>query len=115
MATSIKGVLSSFTVGETKRFGVLLTLDGDNPNITNDTVTFYLLPVSSSSIDDALLTVDADVTTNGADGRADFVLLAADTADLAWGVYHYKFKWIMANGDVKIFPDDPYSVTVYQV
>lgn len=98
--------ISNFHNKTTKNISITITYDGDNPNITGDTVTLYL--VSKDKVPINSLTKNADVTTYGATGIAVFELTTTDTAILP-GDYKYIIQWvsssvtkILESGDVTI-------------
>ena len=113
MATTISGTLSSFVAGETKTFSMILKIDGSAVDITNDTVTFYLLAGKDADLSAATLTKDADVATYGANGRAVFTLSKTDTGALTPGVYYWQVVWDRASGEREIFPDQREDIYVY--
>lgn len=91
-------VITSFYPGVTKTVRVVITLDGDAPDITGDTVTLRLKSSRSDADASAVLTKEADVLTAGATGTAIFSLTPSDTQDLTPGPYYYDIVWELAGG-----------------
>jgi hypothetical protein len=94
--------LSNFYEGTTKKFDVTITYNGSNPDITSDTVTIYF---KEKEKDEIALEKEADVTTQGADGIAEFELTTTNT-DLRPGIYTYSIVWEPASGGKYILEED---------
>ena len=86
--------LSDFYESTTKNFDVTITLNGENPDISSDTVTIAFKKSKGGSVE---LTKEADVTTQGASGIASFALATSDTA-LTPQDYFYEIYWNPASG-----------------
>jgi hypothetical protein len=99
-------VLSNFYEGTTKKFDVTITYNGSNPDITSDTVTFYMKTDKDVT---ATLTSTADVTTQGADGIASFELASSDTG-VTPGRYYYELVWEPASGGKYILESEKVTV-----
>lgn len=91
-------MLKDFFPGTTKRFMVIITFNGESPDITSDTVTFTMKRVMQIGDDKAAIVSAADVIGDGLEGKAVFTLSPADTA-VAPGSYHYDIVWRVAGGD----------------
>ncbi len=89
--------LVNFYPGTTKAFSVKISHNGATPNITADTVTFYLKRAPHDSDADALIVATGDVATAGASGTALFTLTPATTA-IEPRRYHYDIVWRLVSG-----------------
>ncbi len=93
----------SFHRGTTKTFDVVLSIDGVVQDITGDTVT---VNIKERKADVALvINQDADVATDGVNGRAIFKLLPA-TTDIEERKYVIDIRWVTAGGDEYVIYDD---------
>lgn len=90
-------MLSNFFPGTTKAFKVVITFNGTAPDITGDTVTFFLKRSPDDTDASAAIVKAADVATDGATGVAIIGLTPADTA-VAPRVYHYDIVWNLSTG-----------------
>ena len=93
--------LPDFIAGTTWEFVYEITLDGDAPDITDDTVTVTLKSNINDPDSAALLQVNADVTTSGADGKAIYAIPPA-TTDITGGKYYYDVMWYPLAGKERI-------------
>lgn len=84
--------LANFPVGTTVVFTVTFKISGVAPDITGDTVTLTL-KANIDDTDPGALQVAADVTTQGASGKALFELTPAQT-DIMPRTYFYDIRWI---------------------
>lgn len=98
--------LADFYQSTTKNFNVTITFNGDEPDITNDTVTLTLKEYKSGAI---ILTKDADVATYGADGIARFELSEANTT-LEPNPYFYEITWEPVAGGKYVLESDKVTV-----
>jgi hypothetical protein len=90
--------ISNFFPGTTFSLRITINLNGTNPDITADTITFTL-KVSDKDIDaDAVIQQNADVATEGVDGIATLTLTPA-TTDVPPRTYHYDLQWIVSTGE----------------
>ena len=89
--------LVNFYPGTTKAFSVAISHNGATPDITADSVTFYLKRAPSDPDSAALIVATGDVATAGASGTALFTLTPATTAIEPRG-YHYDIVWRLAGG-----------------
>jgi len=82
---------------------VTITLDGATPDISSDTVALVLKAqvVPGEDDSDAALYTEADVVTDGANGKATFHLLAADT-DIDAGKYWLEIRWTRPNKPMRL-------------
>lgn len=90
--------LSDFYPGTTKNFSVAIRFNGTTPDITADTVTFFMKRSPDDTDGAAAIVKAADVATSGATGTALFELTPADTAVPPRG-YHYDIVWTRATGE----------------
>ena len=84
--------LSNFYRGATKKFSVTISVDSVAQDITSDTVRLVLKSAKGDADAAALIDENADVTTNGASGQADFDLTTTIT-DIAVAAYNYELIW----------------------
>lgn len=111
------GLLKDFYYKETKPFSVTIVNKdtGISPDISADAVSV----IFKSSIDlpdtQAAIAANADVTTNGATGKAAFVLTVSQTA-VTPGTYYYDIKWTLQSGEVYILDSSTVKILprVYQ-
>lgn len=89
MANSLKHIYP----GATKKFGIILKINGVAQDITSDTVTFRMKEEHSDTDAQAVLTKTADVASQGASGIALFVLTASDTENLEVRNYLCDIVW----------------------
>jgi hypothetical protein len=94
MAIIITGSIKDFYVGTTKAFSIRIKLNGEYPNITGDTVKMIWKENIDDSDDDAILKIEADVISEGADGYANFSLTPTNTEEIEPGIYYYDIQWI---------------------
>ena len=78
--------LDDFYEATTYKFNVNITFYGTAPDITSDTVSVIFKTKKGG---ETLIEKDADVTTSGATGTAEFHLLPTET-DVGHGVYYYQ-------------------------
>ncbi len=97
MATTV----SNFYKGTTKTFSITISVGGVAQDIRADTVEWFVKKNRYDADADAILTVEADVTTSGLSGIALFDLAPADTDIDVTGYFAY-FKWTHGT-DVYIF------------
>lgn len=90
-------MLTDFYPGTTKAFTVIITFNGAAPDITADSVTFFMKRSPDDSDGNAAIAKAADVATDGATGVAIIGLTPADTA-VAPRVYHYDIVWNLSTG-----------------
>ena len=91
-------MIRDFYRGETKKFKITIEVDGANPDITGDTVT-YTMKTNKDDPDPGILQVNADVAApGGSNGEASFELTPAQT-DVAIGHYFCDVQWILATGE----------------
>jgi hypothetical protein len=85
--------------GTTKTFRVTVTFQGSQPNLTADVVTFTAKrrPYPDDPDTQAVIQVDADVTTDGLNGIAIFTLTPTLTNKPS-GKYPYDIIWYPATG-----------------
>ena len=89
--------LTDFYKSTSKKFDVYISYaDGIIPNISNDTLTFYLKQLITDSI--YVLTASADVTTNGTSGTGSFNLTATET-DINPNFYNYEIVWVVSGSN----------------
>jgi len=91
--------LTGWPVGTTKKFTGTITLDAASPDITSDTVTLCLKLRKDHTDDEAVLMVDADVTTYGANGIYSMTVDPSDTDDATAKKHYYDIVWRRSNGD----------------
>ncbi len=101
--------LTNFYPGTTKKFSVAITLNGATPNISADTVTFFMKRSADDTDASAAITKAADVATSGASGTALFTLTPADTAVAPRG-YDYDVVWVRSTGDEYVLESGTVSV-----
>lgn len=87
--------------GTTLRFCVLCTLDGVAQDITGDTVVFVAKTDKKLPDTGASILTSADVTTEGADGRA-IVSLTPTLTNIGVRQYFWDATWTTAAGDVYV-------------
>lgn len=104
--------IADFYPGETKRFSVLITLNGAAPDISGDTVTLTLRSGRPGGGGAVALTKLADVATSGAIGVALITLEPADTAALNAGVYCWDIVWRTAGGEHYVLRDGTLNLRV---
>ena len=99
--------LGVFYKGISKIFNVTITYNGSNPDISSDTVTFYL----HDEDDTEVLSEEADVATSGASGIAIFNLTPTEL-DLDSDSYICTILWetgddkhILHKGRVDMLPN----------
>ena len=88
---------------------MVITLNGATPNISADTVTFFMKRSSDDTDADAEIVEAADVATSGATGTALFTLTPADTAVDVRG-YHYDIVWTRSTGEEYVLESGTVSV-----
>ena len=100
--------LSNFYKGATKKFSVTISVDAVAQDITSDVVRLVLKSAKSDADAAALIDENADVTTNGASGQADFDLTPAIT-EIAVASYSYELIWttgtdeyVLSKSDVRV-------------
>lgn len=91
-------MLTDFYPGTTKAFTVIITFNGAAPDITADSVTFFMKRSPDDSDGNAAIAKAADVATSGASGTAIVGLSPADTA-IAPRTYHYDIVWVRSTGE----------------
>lgn len=92
--------ISNWRVGETKRIEAHVLYNGTKPDLSSDTVTLYMRSNRDDAVSSAVVTVTADVSTQGSKGVVYIVVNASDTLNLTPGKYWYNIKWTRANGDI---------------
>ncbi len=85
--------MADFYVKTTKAFDVQIQVDWEAPDISDDAVTCIFKVNKDDSDASAAITATADLSEEGADGVAKFVIPAADT-DVTPGKYFYEIKWV---------------------
>lgn len=95
---SLSGSLSDIYYGTTQRFSIGLSIGSMAVDITSDTVTLTIKERYYDPDALALLRINADVTTQGADGIAIFALTPTNTK-IAIGRYLRDIQWTRSNGD----------------
>ncbi|MBN2060720.1 MAG: hypothetical protein JW882_09930 [Deltaproteobacteria bacterium] len=90
--------LSDWYVGTTKEFSGTITLDGETPDISGDTVTLRLKTNKTDTDANAVVSVEADVVTQGASGIYEMTVTPAKTKNVDPGAYHYDIEWVTAAG-----------------
>ena len=108
MATVKK--LSDFYQNSTKKFRVLVAVNGEAQDIRNDTVAIIMKTNKDDPDDQAVLAKDADVTTEGESGSAIFDITDEDIEDVVAGNYYYEIYWdtgggekyVLINNEVKV-------------
>lgn len=90
--------LTDFYPGTTKKFSVTIRFNGLTPNISGDTVTFFMKRAPNDTDGNAEIVKAADVATSGATGTAVVTLTPAETAVAVRG-YHYGVVWVRATGE----------------
>ncbi|APF20317.1 hypothetical protein Calab_1531 [Caldithrix abyssi DSM 13497] len=91
-------MLTQFYEGETKKFQVNITYNGQAPDITNDTVRLLIKEKKEDTDANAKINKTADVATNGVNGQALFTLTDEETK-LTPGIYFYEITWALASGE----------------
>lgn len=99
------GDISDFYVGTDKRFTVTCKIAGVAQDITLDTVTVRLKSSKSDADASAVLSVNADVATQGASGVAIFDW-DGDGTDITPGKYYLDIEWVLASGKEYIVYND---------
>lgn len=95
--------LLDFYQNTTKKFGVAVIYNDTVPDITNDTVTFYL---KDNKIDsNYILSASGEVITQGWNGVANFTLTDEQT-DLNPEIYYYEIIWDTLAGDRYVLESD---------
>lgn len=94
MATTIE----DFYRGTTKKFAARCMNGGVAQDISADAVTLYLKRLPADTDLEAGLIKAADVTTQGADGYALFVLTTSDT-NIKARTYFIEIEWELASGE----------------
>jgi len=91
-------MLDNFYTKSTYTFNVTVT-DADKTaiDISGDAVTIMMKEKLTDSDASAVLSVAADVTTDGANGVAQFTLDTTDT-NITAGFYFYEIKYVPASG-----------------
>lgn len=105
MKTSVK----DFTRGTTKGFTATIYLNGDKPEIENDSVIFTMKRKKSDDDVDAVIQKNADVTTSGAGGMAIFNITKVET-DIAPMRYYYDIQWQRYTGEEDVLTDGKLTV-----
>jgi len=102
--------VSDFKVATDVTFSATI-YDKDNNTvpIDEDQLLFIMKVDPDDSDDIAILTVQADVISQGASGTGYFHLSSAET-NIALGLYFYEFKWNRSNGEEKIFPKETLGI-----
>jgi hypothetical protein len=86
--------LRGWPVGTTKQFSGTITLNGETPDISGDTVTLRLKEAKEEKDASAVLTKTADVASQGESGIYEFNIAPGDTADITPGAYCYDIEWV---------------------
>jgi len=84
--------LRNFYRKTTKIFKVELEFNDSVPELRADTMSFILKKRRTDLDSEAYLTSEADMITEGGEGKAIFTL-ESDDLDLAPGPYFYEIKW----------------------
>ena len=100
--------MRNFYEKTTKAFDVEIRVDNVKPDISSDVVTAIFKTNKTDTDVNAIITADADVTTSGADGIAEFTLTVAQTTVTPAKLY-YEIRW--TNG-AEIYILESSSVTV---
>ena len=101
--------ITGFYPGTTKRIRLELTLEGAAPDIRNDTLTWRIKRHPSDPDASALLTVEADVASEGEAGVARFQADPAATV-LAPGSYVTDIEWQRATGENYVVVSQPITI-----
>jgi len=100
--------IRDFYAGTSKKFNITIQYSGSAPDLTSDTIIFYL----KDNLDDTsyALTASADVTSSGATGVAKFNILPAQTEDFNPENYTYELVWTLASGDEYVLEQAPVAI-----
>ena len=90
--------LSRMYVRSSVYFEIEITVDGDTPNITTDTVSMTMKRRMEDSQEDAVLDIEADVTTKGIEGIAIFSISPSEMT-MRPGTYYYEIRWLTGEED----------------
>lgn len=97
----MKTSVDDFYRGTTKEFEVKIWVNGINPGIEADTVTFTMKKKKGDTDANAVIQKDADVATSGAGGLALFSISKTET-DIAPRRYFYDIQWIKDTGEEEV-------------
>jgi hypothetical protein len=89
--------VNDFFRGVSKDFNITMQENSVEQDITSDTVVLYIKTRRGDADGSAILTKNADVTTQGASGIAVFALTSSDT-DISTGVYYMDITWNRTGG-----------------
>lgn len=89
-------MLQDFYKGTTKKYTSTITFDGVNPDIRTDAVWVVFKTSKSQTDADAALLVEADVTSQGDQGKAIFNI-SKEESDIPFGNYYYEVKWLVGD------------------
>jgi len=102
--------ISSFYEGTTKVINYILAdEDGNIQNITSDTVRFIVKASPSTADGSAVIDTNADVTTDGAQGKATITLTSALTS-VQYGSYYYEVLWTRSTGEVYVVESERLTI-----
>ena len=88
--------MNDFFENTTVKFSGVVSHDGSNPDITNDTVTFLMKLNKTDTDTNAAVNVNA--INLGLGGAFDVILTPSITKD-AVNIYFYEFVWLLANNE----------------
>lgn len=101
--------MTDFYEKTTKVFDVLVYVNDTLQDITLDTVSIIFKKKKDDTDAEAVLSKDADVTTKGSEGIAQFTLTSTET-DLEVRNYYYEIRWITSTGRISILESDSVRV-----
>ena len=99
--------MKNFYENTTKRFSGTITINGSNPDITSDTVTFTLKSKKTDADMDAIINKTADVSAGA--GVFNFNLTKTDT-DTTPTRYFYDIVWDLSSGERYVLEEGTVSV-----
>lgn len=89
--------MSNFYEGETVNISGSITFNGSAPDISSDIVTLMVKKNRDDVDSDAKIDVDADVTTDGANGNY-YIDMPPATTTVTPGAYFYEILWFTSGG-----------------
>ena len=86
--------LTDWPIGTKKQFSGTITFNGETPDISGDTVTLRLKTNKDDTDANAVVSVEADVASQGASGIYKVTVTKAATKDVEPGSYYYDIEWV---------------------
>lgn len=99
--------INDFYKGTTKKFSVTILYNGSVPDITGDTVVFWLKKNKTDT--DASAQIESSADVSAGDGVANFTISKTDTA-IGKGAYYYEIVWNLATGEEYVLESGTVSV-----